>query len=63
MNPAFVLLDNIPWFAWIAIVAIVFGSLSGVFAAWFKHRERMAMIQQGMNPDSPEHAKAGLPEL
>lgn len=62
MNP-FELLASLPWFAWIAIVAIISGSITTIFTTWFKHRERMAMIQQGMNPDSPEHAKAGMPEL
>jgi hypothetical protein len=42
---------SIPWFAWIAIIAIVSGSISSTACAWFKHRERMAMIRQGMNPD------------
>ena len=26
--------------------------------AWFTHRERMAKIQMGMNPDKPAHEDA-----
>jgi hypothetical protein len=62
MSPVLQILDSIPWFGWIAIVAIVSGTVSGAFSSWMRHRERMAMIQQGMNPDSPEHAKQ-IPEL
>ncbi|WP_435005087.1 hypothetical protein P12x_002978 [Tundrisphaera lichenicola] len=44
-------LTGIPWFAWIAIVAIVCGSISAIIAQCQRHFERMAMIQHGMNPD------------
>jgi hypothetical protein len=57
---------SIPWFAWIAIVAIVSGCMSSAVAACFKHRERMAMISQGMHPDNAEAVrefKAAHPEL
>ncbi len=46
-------LTSIPWFAWIAIVAIVSGTVSKSIAMSHRHRERMAMIQMGMNPDGP----------
>jgi hypothetical protein len=46
----------IPWFAWIAIVAIVGGVISNTVTAvarmTYRHRERMAMIQMGMHPDA-----------
>ena len=59
------LIGMLPWFAWVAIVAIVSGSVSGLLSAWMKHRERMAMIQHGMNPDAADaaEAKAHVPEL
>jgi hypothetical protein len=44
-------LCTIPWFAWIAIVAIICGSGTSLLAMHHKHRERMEMIRQGMNPD------------
>jgi hypothetical protein len=46
---------EIPWFAWIPIVAIAGGVISNtvicVTKSTYRHRERMAMIQMGMNPD------------
>jgi hypothetical protein len=49
-------LTSIPWFAWLGIVAIVSGSGTQVVHRFFQHRERMAMIRQGMDPgiDKPE---------
>ena len=53
------ILNTLPWFAWIAIVAIVCGTIDGIIKRSIKHRERMAMIQHGMNPDAPtEKARA-----
>lgn len=53
-----------PWFAWVAIVAIVSGSISGMLKMWLTHRERIEMIRQGMNPDTPEAAhKSVIGEL
>ncbi len=45
-------LNALPWFAWIAIVAIISGTIDGIAKRTIKHRERMAMIQHGMYPDS-----------
>ncbi len=45
-------LAYIPWFAWIPIVAIVCGTVSGIMKMSMCHKERMAMIQQGMHPDA-----------
>jgi hypothetical protein len=53
------ILNSLPWFAWIAIVAIVCGTIGDHLKRSIKHRERMAMIQHGMNPDAPtEKARA-----
>jgi hypothetical protein len=45
----------LPWFAWIAIVAIAGGAISNTITTvarlTCRHRERMAMIQMGMHPD------------
>ena len=45
-------LDKLPWFAWVAIVAIIGSSISSVFIARFRHAERMAMIANGLDPSS-----------
>ncbi|MGA2065579.1 MAG: hypothetical protein ABSG86_11445 [Thermoguttaceae bacterium] len=37
----------------VAIVAVITGGTIAVVKLVFRHRERMAMIQQGMNPDQP----------
>ncbi|RUL85956.1 hypothetical protein [Tautonia sociabilis] len=63
MQSAAQLLSSIPWFAWIAIVVILSGSISGAFCSWLKHRERIEMIRQGMNPDASESSKTELSEL
>jgi ABC-type nitrate/sulfonate/bicarbonate transport system permease component len=46
------ILAALPWFAWIPIVAIVSGSVCGTFKMLIIHRERMAMIRNGIHPDS-----------
>jgi hypothetical protein len=46
------ILGTLPWFAWIAIVAIVSGSICGTVKTLIIHRERMAMIRHGIHPDS-----------
>lgn len=59
-------INAIPWFAWVAIIAIVTGAASSIVAMLIKHRERMAMIERGMNPDDPGEAastKTRLGEL
>jgi hypothetical protein len=35
----------------IPIVAILVGGISEIVKRIFRHRERMAMIERGMNPD------------
>jgi hypothetical protein len=44
--------DAMPWYAWIAIVAIVSGTISGIVKMLVTHKERMTMIQHGMHPDA-----------
>jgi hypothetical protein len=68
METANSVLVSIPWFAWIAIVAIVSETVRKVICTSHRHRERMAMIQMGMNPDAPPdpsvspHAKMSMGE-
>jgi hypothetical protein len=50
-------LGVLPWFAWIAIVAIVSGCVTGIITTLIQHRERMAMIQMGMHPDAKPPAE------
>ena len=44
------ILRSIPWFAWIAIVAIVSSALVAVIKMIHRHDERMAMIKKGLDP-------------
>jgi hypothetical protein len=50
---------TIPWFAWIPIVAILAGTLSGTLTKLVKlshrHRERIEMIRMGMHPDAAQN--------
>jgi len=55
-SETFHFLNGIPWFAWIAIVAIISGSLADVMKRRYRHLERLEMIRQGMNPDSDKPA-------
>jgi hypothetical protein len=51
-------LNSMPWYAWIAVVAIVCGCVTRVIAMSHKHSERMAMIQAGRDP----YVKAAVKE-
>ncbi len=66
VSPANPFLSSMPWFAWVAIVAIVMGGLNGLLSSIHRHRERMAMIRQGMHPDAQKApdltAKQPFPE-
>jgi hypothetical protein len=53
MNSVSTVLEALPWFAWIPIVAIICGTIAGLVKTSITHRERMAMIRQGMHPDVP----------
>lgn len=44
---------SIPWWAWIAIVAIISSCLGETFKAVLRHNERMALIRMGLHPDAP----------
>ena len=46
-------LSSIPWWSWVAIVAIVGGITQSIVAMNHKHRERLAMIEKGMDPRKP----------
>ena len=43
-------LKSIPWFAWIAIIAILSSAVVSIFKGIHRHEERMAMIKQGADP-------------
>jgi hypothetical protein len=45
----------------IPILAIVFGSIAGILKMLIHHRERMAKIGMGMDPDAPT-ASAAQPQ-
>ena len=51
MQQTMSILSSMPWYARIAIVAIICGTVSKVIAMSHRHRERMMMIQVGMRPD------------
>ncbi len=53
----FEILRSIPWFAWIAIVAILSSAVVSVFKGIHRHDERMAMIKQGRDPSSIDDPK------
>jgi hypothetical protein len=51
------LLTSIPWFGWVAIAGICFGSLSAICKMKYEHAERMEMIRQGIHPDGTKPPK------
>jgi hypothetical protein len=42
---------SLPWYAWIAIVGIIGGVVQGLVKTNLRHKERMAMIERGQDPD------------
>jgi hypothetical protein len=54
-------LSVFPWWAWIPIVAIVCGCISGVVKMRYNHLERIEMIRHGMSPAGGK--PAGPPEV
>ena len=58
MQSVVTILNAIPWFAWIPIVAIICGTISGVVNSMHRHTERMAMIRMGMHPDAKSEKPA-----
>ncbi len=53
MTGVVTILNALPWFAWIPIVAIICGTIDVLFKQSIRHRERMAMIRFGIHPDAP----------
>ncbi len=56
-GPMFEILRSIPWFAWIAIIAILSSAAVSVFKGIHRHEERMEMIKQGMDPSKIDDKK------
>ncbi len=48
------ILSSIPWYGWVAIVAIVSCALTAIVRASYQHQQRMAMISQGMDPGAEQ---------
>ena len=51
MEPLVSTMNTIPWFGWIAIVALVCSTIQCMAKSKMRHRERIEMIRMGMNPD------------
>lgn len=45
------ILVGIPWFAWIAIFALLFSTVKAVIRMTHTHEERMERIKLGLDPD------------
>jgi len=59
-------LTALPWFAWVAIVAILIGGINQIVKAILTHNERMEKIRHGLDPDAsqgPVGSKSQMPEL
>lgn len=41
----------LPWYAWVAIVAILAAMFQRIVASMHQHEERMALIKQGKDPN------------
>ncbi|GAC1464630.1 MAG: hypothetical protein NVSMB9_03480 [Isosphaeraceae bacterium] len=50
-------LSGMPWFAWVAIVAIISSGLGALAKLRYRHLERIGMVRQGIHPDG---AKSGI---
>jgi len=49
---------------WVFIsVCVLAGVLKDIASKAFKHRERVAMIENGMHPDSPNETQQQVPPL
>lgn len=57
------IIQALPWFAWVAIIAIVGGCITSITRMCMRHRERMAMITQGMHPDNKNAIAAPQPKM
>ena len=47
-------LTGIPWYGWIAIVAIMAGTVKKVIGMTQRHEERLEQIRNGMDPGPVE---------
>lgn len=45
-------IGHIPWYGWIGIVVLVGGIIRSVTAMNHRHKERIEMIRQGMDPNA-----------
>ena len=45
-------MSSLPWYAWVAIVAILAGAFQSVVKSIHRHEQKMAMIKQGMDPST-----------
>ena len=43
-------LDSLPWYAWVAIVAVLAAMFQKIVHSIHQHEERMALIKQGKDP-------------
>jgi hypothetical protein len=46
------LVDSFPWWAWVAIVAVVIGAITSIARVVTRHLERVEKIRRGIDPDS-----------
>lgn len=46
------ILRGIPWYAWVAIVAILAGATRAIIAQSHRHEQRMEMIKRGLDPSA-----------
>ena len=44
------ILQSMPWYGWIAIVAIICGAFQAIVKSIHRHEQRMAMINKGQDP-------------
>ena len=50
-------MSSLPWYAWVAIVAILAGAFQSVVKSIHRHEQRMAMIKQGLDPSKLDEEK------
>jgi len=53
MSEISAVVQAIPWFAWVPIVAIIAVAMLAGVRMYHRHAERIAMIQAGIKPDDP----------
>ncbi len=46
------ILQNIPWYAWVGIIAIFAGTTRSIIAMTHRHEQRMEMIKRGLDPSA-----------